>query len=359
MPETLTEQSIDQSTDAAAETADAAPEESSQPLSIADHAKKFGPQAKQADEAVAPPATTLPDRAPHPSATQRRDKPTGQFAEGRTRHRARSQEATADDAPRIAQLTRQVRERDEEIARLRSTAPAPAGNGQPPAGQGSAASTQPRQQQQIPRAPADPTDPEPVPTDPRFNGDYGVFLREQAQWAARDQFRQITYLNQVQTQQRQQQQQERAQTDAFNARFESAMQRYPDLREVIFQPGPPPWTSGSLIDAFVRMDDNGIDLAYYLRTHPGELESISKMSETRQARALSLLLQRFDGSNGTAAAGTTGAAPLPSQIVLPPKPATPVRTEAQRVVGGPPPTDGSLSIAEHSRHFGQNLNRRR
>lgn len=68
--------------------------------SVQDHAARYGPDAASNPEPTPP---------PKPDAQQRRDRDTGQYQSGKVRHRAKSSQATADDVPRIRELTAKQR----------------------------------------------------------------------------------------------------------------------------------------------------------------------------------------------------------------------------------------------------------
>lgn len=338
------------------ETIDAAP-------SILAHHAQYS-----ADVAKPEPAEDeAPEGPPKPMAEQRRDKDTGQFKEGKVRHRAKSQQATPDDTAEIDALTGRlhalVGEHGKDIARkegesdraykLRQRVEVMERLAKPKAPEPVAPPqvAQPQMPQAPPPAqttgyaqqmPAYQGDPEPKEDDPRFEGNYGLFLREQAAWVSREQIRQFHAY---------QQQQQFAQQQAMSWRqkVEAAKADHPDFEAVAFGK-PVAWAEGSVIDQFIRQHDNGAKLLYHLQSHPAEIDALGRMrSVLHQAEHLALLLQRLASPppeqadpNGTAA---------PAKVVTLPKPATPLRTEAHRPSSGPPPTDGSLSIKQHAKKF--------
>lgn len=352
MSETLVEQPAVEQPIEQVETQ--APEvvEVSAPVSISDHEKNFGPQAKTAEPPTAQAGDAGADDAPlHPSAQQRRDKPTGQFAEGKKRGNSNPQ-------VRINQLTARAKAAEERAAALERQfravgGVAPTAAAQPAQNQPQAAQAQP----QAPPRYVDPRDPEPTPTDPKFGGDYGKYLNEQTRWAARDEYRQIQYQQYLGQQQQAQVQQKQARDQHWQTRLQKSMDLHPDDFEAVAFGTPTPWEKDSLVDALIEKHDNGTELLYYLQSHPQERDSILQMPEPKQVVALSQILLRFESTGGQP--GVTGSG-APSNIrYLPPRPSNPVRTEAQtRASGTPPPTDGSLSIAEHQRRFGQQARRR-
>ncbi len=313
--------------------------------SIADHAAMHPIDApvevRQPDPVDVDPTAGMTDaqKAEHHSAQQRR-KDDGKFDEGKKRNRAKSQQASPEDVPRIQKLTvernneRDRAERAEhELATLRASHAAPA--------KIEAA------ERKVEAAGGDPSDPEPVEDDAKFGGDYGKFLQAQARWAARDERRQEIARE---TKQRTDAQHRDAETNtwkAFDQRIQKAQEKYEDFDEVLA--APVKWTVGSPTDMFILEDDNGPDVLYHLRHHPDEADALVKMSPVMQVRTLALLSQRY-ASESSAVAGTTGAASPRKPGYTPPKPPTPVRTEGQR--GSDLAQKGEAhSIAEHAAQY--------
>ncbi len=297
-----------------------------------------------------PPAET--PAAPLLTTQQKRDKESGKFTEGKVRHRAKSQQAGADDVPRIKELTRQIRERDEELARLRQ--PASNGNGtahapqQPPAPAAPAQTTAPKATDRF-LLPAPPFDPEPKRNDPRYGGDVTNYTIAAAQWSARQEVRQQEFDRYVASENAKQAQTEQDENKAFSTRVDAAKAEYEDYEDVAF--GPTPIVKDTIPDIFIRRDDNGAKVLYYLHhpTHRQELDELLKMPELAQVKFLSLLSQRLS-SNGDGAVGSTTSTPASRTIVLPPRPPNVVRTEAQPARSGLP-TDRPLSLSEHEHYY--------
>jgi hypothetical protein len=334
------------------------------PLSVLEHAQQFSP--KQADETEA-----QAEERRHHSADQRREKDSGQFKEGKVRHRAQSQQASPADVPRIQQLTGRAKAAEEraqaaetELARLRAV--------QAPPAQIARAEARVEQTQAAVPAPPGPgfREAEPDEADPAFANDYAKYLRAVAKWEGRKaQWEWRQEETQIQTQARRaaQQQQEIA---AWGKRIDAAAASYPDFHEVALQ-APALWLmpnsepipiqqdprtgqflpSGAAIDAFIKEDDNGGHVLYHLQTHRDEADALIRMAPIQQLKRLALLSQRFDASNESTQAGSTGSATGPRLVSLPPKPPNPVRTEAQRTGTSPPPTDGTLSVMSHAKAF--------
>ncbi len=328
------------------------PSEIEAPLSIADHAAQFDPKRDKSkdaapEEPLAPLAAdaTPEQRAAHHSEQQRREK-TGEFKTGKKRHRAASQQASAADAPRIQELTRQIKELQGQIAQPRVAVAPSNGNGHAPAAMPQA----PPQQaaSAMPTAGSrwlgDPkNDPEPAEAD--FGGDPMKYLSARFQWEARG-------VNRYERQEQQQAQAREQVNVTFAARTAPVAQKYADFEQVVGafdQARKIP--AGSLIDQFILTDDNGPEVLYHLASNPQQVDALLQVPVLQQMKHLALLSQRFDtASTPAAAAGVTGSVPRARVFQLAPRPVNPVRTEPQGATTGPP-TDGSLSIAEHKKRF--------
>lgn len=308
------------------------------PVSIADHAAEFSPAAQQeAVEVPAPVDATDGQRQGETpaQAQQRRDKATGQWREGKTRHRAKSQQAGAEDVPRIQALTAKHRAAEERATQLEAELTRYR--------QGQQTQAQPEQRQE--RQPQPQTwqhDAEPVDTDPKYADNYGLFLADQARWAGRDEFRRARAYEH-----HQQQLHQRA--TSWRTKAEATAAKFPDFQQVALQQ-PVPWATGSVVDQFILEDDAGPEILYHLQSNLAERDSLGQMTVLQATKHLALLSQRLLSATPGAAV-SNGAAPA-APIKLPPTPPTPLRTEAQRPTPAAPPMDGSLSILEHARHFG-------
>ena len=318
------------------------------PVSIADHAKQFSKEA-QAEQ-----AETGDDLKPIRPVDQQKRSQDGTFAEGSRRMQKKEALKRINDLTgraktaeeRFAGAEERLARAEAELAQLRR--------------QGGSPQQVAKAEQKVERAdtaaqprrvPPPPSDPEPNESDPKFGNDYGRFLAEHARWSARDEFRQLQVQQRRQAQQRQVQQSYHQTLKTWNDRVEAAKGRYQDFESVAFN-RPTRIPEGSPVDVWITEHKAGADVLYYLQSNPQEQDEILRLSVVDQIDRLSLLSQRFSSSpSGQAVA--TGAAPGRQSIVMPPKPPTPVRTEAQRASETPPPMDGSLSIAEHARTFGK------
>ena len=322
---------------AVVETSEAAEPEAA-PLSVMEHAKLHGEQKAATPDAE---KAEIEEKAAHHSEEQKR-KQDGKWDHGRVRHRAKSQQASPEDVPRIKELTGRLRAAEDEVTRLKAQHAPPAQIAQAER-KVEQAEARPAQRTE---ARVDRDDPEPTEDDPTYGGDYGKFLQAQARWAARDERRRWQAEEKRQAEAAKVREAGDAIVKSFAERVTAAKARYDDFEAVAFGPSSIP--EGSPTDAFVMEDENGADVLYYLHSHLDELSAILQMSALQQLKRLTLLSQRFD--QAPSSAETTGAATRHRVVQLPPRPPTPVRTEAQRVSGSPP-LDGSLSVAEHSKRF--------
>lgn len=313
------------------------------PTSILDHAKQFGPNAEKADPVEEPVDPLKPIR---PVDQQKRDQ--GKFAEGRKPMKAK------DAVERINQLTGRAKTAEERASAAESRLQSAEGELQRLRSQHAPAAQIAKAEEKVERAeakidaPSD--DPYPSEDDPKYGGDYGKVLEDRARWAARDEYRKREMAQREQTERQRQQQEHHERLGSFTKRIDAAKGRYQDFEQVAFQQAVP-WDDGSAIDAWIMEDDAGPDVLYYLQSHRQERDALLGMPVLAQVKYLALLSQRFSASPTAGQAGTTGSAASRQSIVLPPRPPNPVRTEAQTNGNNPPPTDGSLSIAEHRKQF--------
>jgi hypothetical protein len=342
------------------------------PLSVQDHAAVYGPKAAEKTDAAAPEGETPAEKAIrlHHSAQQRREKQTGQFASGKV-----SRRETPEERAQIDQLTKRiwkvvdeagvvvprmegesdrvynVRRRVEvierhsaavsELARLKS--------------QGASAETIRKAEQKVERAearvestPSTFNEPEPDENDPKFEGDYAKYMRAVAAWEGRKAYHGEKQAERESQQKAQREQSERESLTAAGKRFDAAKTKYPDFEVVAFS-GSARIPEGSPVDLFIMEDELGPDVLYHLNKHPQELDSILQMTALQQVRRLVAIATEL--SPKSPATGSTTAVSETKKPVILPKPPTVVRTEAQRASDGPPPTDGSLSTAEHRKLF--------
>lgn len=322
------------------------------PSSVLSHAKQFDPSALREDRTEAneagPEGETAEERTErlHHSAQQRRDA-NGQFDEGKKRVRP-----SKDAAVRIQKAHEKVETVTQQNSKLEQTV----------------ASLQ-AEVERLKRAQApssqiakaedrlDEADPEPLEDDPQFGGDYTKFLRAQAAHEARKVLREERARETQSRQEREVKETEAEISRGFTARVDEARKKYQDFDAVAF--GPVLWLNpktgkalpgGEAIDDFIMQDDNGAEVLYYLRQqdHAHEVDELMRLPVLKQYKRLSLLSQQLS-SESSEKAGASGAV-VTRPVKLPPKPPTPLRTEAQRPIEATP-TDGSLGIRAHAKKW--------
>lgn len=294
--------------------------------SIAEHAQQFGPDAGRDEE------LEQPERKAHPSEQQKRDRNNGQWSEGKRR---------GNPEKRINELTERRKSAEErataleaEVARLKTQHAPPQQVRQAE----QRIETAQNPQRQVVRG-----DAEPKETDPKYNGNYLAYLDDRTRWVARQEW------GQQQTKAREQASAHQA-TQAWGTKVDKAREKYQDFDQVAFAATNIP--PDSVVDKWIDQHRAGTDVLYYLQSHPQERDSLLRKSAFEQVEDLALLSARLLSNTNGLSGGTGSLGGREKVIVLPPKPPNPVRTEAQRAEHVPPPTDGSLSIAEHSKNFG-------
>lgn len=320
------------------------------PLTVTEHAQLH---SERRDAITPDERTKLEEKAAHHAESQKREK-DGKFAEGKVRHRAQSQQARAEDVPRIKELTARARSAEDrlataeaEVVRLKAQ--------HAPSAQVAAAERKVEQAETVTRGTAD-DDPEPQEDDAKYGGDYAKYLRDVTRWETR----QALKAERAEAEQRAQQAKIEASKTAtiktFAERLTKAQEAYGEEFEETLRwdapwlaPSGEPHPGYEALHQFIVEDDGGADVLHYLRSHPEEVDALLGVPPLQQVKRLTLLGQRF-ASPASGAAETTGAAPRPTVVQLPPKPPTPVRTGAQKVVGAPP-MDGSLSVLGHAKAF--------
>lgn len=308
--------------------------------SLADHERSYSPDVeREAEPAAAEPEPVAAETEP---AVDRNDK--GQF---KPRQRAKSQQASPEDVPRIAELTRKLREAERERDELRTrTAPPPA------------------------QAPAAEPEPKPTPraAGPKFPT-YDEFTSakgyEDATWDDYYDARARWNYAQVRAQERAQEAEVKARetfdthVSAYRDALPAVYEQYPDFDEVTAPNGQPIPVSKALERAVIEA---GPATAYYLATHPEEREALTQETlidpanpafaavvATTRRYLSSLVASPQRSSSSRAVAASTGSA-LALVRHTAPKPPNPVRTSGQRDPDTPPGEDASL--AEHERAYG-------
>lgn len=332
----------------AVEVTDIVPDDAQEStLSIADHARQFGPQAEPPAKADSQPK---PDELKPIRPVDQQNRDQGQFAEGKKRMKA------SDAVKTINKLTARAKTAEEERDATRSRLAVAERELADLKARGASPSQIQRAEEKVERAeervsaPASTfREPEPKEDDPKYADDYARFLRDVAAWEGRKAYHDARTEGERQAARQQQDAAEHEITKAWAGRIETARGKHADFDAVAF--GATRIPADSAIDRFVMEDEAGPEVLYYLNQHPDEVDSLLRMTPTQQMRRL--VAKATELSPPPAPAGSTGSAVGRKPVDALPTPPNPVRTEAQRPGSTPPPTDGSLSIAEHQKHFGR------
>lgn len=316
---------------------------------LADHERSYAPGAKSSaepepvsDEPAKPepdaePSTEPADKpAEEPSAAESRDNRDEKGRFTKPRHRARSQQASPDDVPRIQELTRRLREAEAELAK-RST-----GSAEP-----------------APKA-AEPK----APTFPSF--EEWAKAHDGATWDDYADARADWRYDMRRASERAAEQRTAAERDyrerltAYESKLEDAVKQFPDFEDVVNPNGETIEVTKAIEFAVL---DVGPAAAYYLATHRDELDALIddtaiepsnpafKSVVATTARYLKTLVassQRSDDATSRPAAAKTGSA-LSIVPKSAPKPPNPVRTGAIRESDALP--GEASTLADHERAF--------
>jgi hypothetical protein len=312
--------------------------------SISAHMKQFGPGAEKAD----PPAeaTADPLKPIRPVDQQKRDQ--GKFAEGKQRLKA------SEAVERINKLTARAKTAEENLAKAESELARLRAAGGTRTEIKQAEQKVERAEARVESPPSTFNEPEPDENDPKFEGDYAKYMRAVAAWEGRKAYHGEKQAERESQQKAQREQSERESLTAAGKRFDAAKTKYQDFEAVAFS-GAARIPEGSPVDLFIMEDESGPDVLYHLNKHPQELDSILQMTALQQVKRLVAIATELSPKS-TATGSTTAAAETKKPVILP-KPPTVVRTEAQKSASDVPPTDGSLSLAEHAKRFGPKARR--
>jgi len=289
-------------------------------------------------------------------------RPDGRFEKNGFRRRAASQEASADDVPRIRELTRKLREAERERDTLRGGgAPPVAAGTTAPEGAPRAASAQPAaappSAQTRPRAALPPPPPPFTLEEPTYEqfANSADPLRDYTKAMAR--FTNLEQQHDQATRWYQQQAQRHAQ--ATNGELRSMTQaHWTRMAEAGKDPANAPLIeqfkadarpiTPAILQAIVRSGDSSAKLTLALLRQPGLLEELTLATYDRPATPdLVAVVQRRLQSLGLSAANTGSAtAPAPRPA---PRPPNPVRTAPDAPPKALPGDDASL--AEHAAAF--------
>ena len=320
--------------------------------SLADHAAQFSPEARRkAAEAEAgakddKPADPLKPIRP---VDQQRRADHGQFAEGRKPVKAK------DAVARINELTGRAKTAEERLAAAETELAQLRRERAPRTEIAQAERKVERAETAAAPVTADANDPEPQEDDPKFAGDYAKYLRELTRWDARQERRQERAAEATAAEQRRTETAKTERLRTFGQRIDEARTVYGDDYEATLRWDVPwlhrdgtPIRGYEALDAFIQEDESGGHVLHYLRMHPEEVDALLQVPPLKQVGRLTLIGQRFASSAGSA--GDTASARPVKTVVLPPKPPSAVRTEAQGQ-SIPALTGEASSTAEHARLF--------
>lgn len=317
--------------------------------------EQIDPVPSTTPEPVAPVATTsdAPAAAPHPHDTDDWDAlPTAGQDDGtqtprQTRRRARSQQATPEDVPRIQELTKKLREAERERDEIRAkltpaptpAAPSPSAPRVPP--------PQPRPAQPLPQAfptyDAWSADPD------NANKSYDDYTDARAdwRWALNDAKRR----EQAAVEQFQQTRAQRLQ--GLEQQKIAARQKYADFDQVVA----PVHGSAVMVEALIHSDHYS-EILYHLGQHPDmaqELMQESFYDDPRSYSAMKRHLESLVAPSQRSSHQPTQAAQSPDRplaLVPPPapKPPNPVRTSAMKPADALPTDEDDLEA--HAKVWG-------
>ncbi len=306
--------------------------------SLADHEAQFAPGTVAEPEPAAKPAEPEGE-----TPTEGERDVNGRF---KPRHRAKSQEAGAGDVPRIAELTRKLREaeRRAEEAERRATAAPPA----------AAERREPARSEPGLAAPASSfPDKEPTLTD--FEGEadpYAAWMRAVGRY---DRKKEAWEADTAARAEREKAAQLAAHAEwtknsnDYYARDAAFAKTHPDYEDVIAadthtEPIPP-----SLGQAIFKSDKSA-EIKYYLAQHPEFFDEMLLLTEGKPLSdsLVALTQRRLVQRVQAASTGSAAAARSPNPA---PRPPNPVRTGPIQT-GDDPPGDES-SLAAHEKAYGK------
>jgi len=294
-------------------------------------------------ETARPPVETGPSDRPADSDEDKPDEGMTRDDRGRWRRRAKSQQAGADDVPRIKELTKRLRTVEQELqseraGRQSQTRTAPLVPTVPQAPQVQFSEREPQLEQF-----ADKDDP------------YGAWQRALAAYDRKreraEEQAQHMQAHQQRTTQDVGRYWEGVRTN-HQQRLVAAVQANPSHYQALqsVQVAPPP-----LLDWAIMLDSQSADVALFLATHPTILDEFALMTavqpvtEATVATTQRLLRQRMT------AVGSGAVAPSPSMAPAP-RPPTPLRTAPMKTGETAPGDDDSVEAHER---FYPRLNHRR
>jgi len=312
---------------AGAEAPDAAVAET---ISLADHQDIFGP-----------PDPTLEGDA----------KVKNEEARAKVRHRAKSQQAGPEDAPRIQELTKKLRAAEAERDALKTPpASSPPAREDRPQGTPTALPARAETSQQ---AGLQPTRPKPdVNNVGSIYDTYEAYIEDLADWKSdqRDAAREAKQRDEWQQRQQSEAHHQWTQAHATYAeRLAEFTKTHADFPTLLAQHAAVNIPAAAY-QAILRAE-NGPGFVYHLLQHPDHLAEVVLLFDGKPPSDEFVAHATRWLSSRTQAASTGSAAPAPP-LTLAPRPPNPVRTGAAKS-DGDPPGDESMSLAEHERAYGR------
>lgn len=256
----------------------------------------------------------------------------------RPRHRAKSQEATAADVPRIAELTKKLREaerRAEDAERRATTRP-----------------QEPERRAEQPTPVAATDKPNWKAFEDQIGTKYDSWSDAQEAWAdARDDWK-TAQTKKADSERQQSQSQEHAQRavlDTYVKRAQDYGKSHPGFHDRMkaaesVLDGIP----DLLFQSILRLD-NGPEIADYLVDHPAELDEMCLLTDGKSVSDSSVALLQRRLSHYRAPAAATGSVATVTPPRMAPRPPNPVRTGPLKT-GDDLPGDES-SLADHEKAF--------
>src|SRR6267378_567277 len=245
-------------------------------------------------EAAATPAEETQTLDQFEAATSTRTDESGRDEKGRfvrPRHRARSQQAGSEDVPRIAELTRRLRDTEAERDALkggvaRTPAPPPAPVSTPPAEPSRPTGSVPPTAAPSPYPPVKAATEDPEPDAEKYT-DLTLWMREHARWSAREELRVARAEYDRQTAETQQKAETARLSAQWRERVTAAKAKYPDFEQVALL-APTSIPQGSILDAWIIEHKFGADVLYHFQKSPTELQQLLALPLLDQVEALTL-----------------------------------------------------------------------
>jgi len=292
--------------------------------SLADHEAAYG---RSVDPSLKPDEQT--------AVTEKRE---------RIRHRAKSQQATPGDAPRIAELTRKLREAEEQLKAVRTPQSQPVARQEPApeTRQSAAVVTQPA---------AEVSDKFTYPTYAEALGktpdlDYDAW--QDAKDEARYQWRKAK--DTAATQAAQQQQEHSQRLSTYKERATSFAKDHNDYDTLLSKHEQEGVTIPAPAYHVILTNDNGPAMLYHLLSHPDQLAEMHFLMAGKPATNETVAHATRWLSSRMQAAPTGSVAPTPP-VVTAPRPPNPVRTGALKTADDPP--GDASSLGEHEKAYGK------